>query len=73
MSKKTVIGNRQDILKTKQERDDLESLIKTIADKSLNELEVWFNDHFSGIETNSRTGLELVIKVLWAITQRINK
>jgi hypothetical protein len=68
-----IFGNKEYILKKRQELTDWEILINTIAAKSKDELEVWFNSHFSGLSTDNRTGLELIVKALWAMTKILNK
>ena len=66
MAKIRKIGNKTEIVKAKQERTEWEKLIDTIADKSEDELTAWFKKHFSGLSKDSRTGLELIVKALWA-------
>ena len=60
------IGNKDEILKEKQDRTEWEILINTIADKSEDELATWFFNHFSGLSQDIRAGLEMVVKALWA-------
>jgi hypothetical protein len=66
MAKIRKVGNKAEILKAKKERTEWEKLIDNIADKSEEELATWFNAHFSGLSTDIRQGLELIVKAVWA-------
>jgi hypothetical protein len=66
MAKIRKIGNKTEIVKEKKERTEWEKLIDTIADKSEDELTAWFKKHFSGLSKDIRTGLELIVRALWA-------
>jgi hypothetical protein len=68
------IGDRDQILGAIQDRDIWEALIGSIANMTENELTAWFNNHFSGLSANIRTGLETIVKALWAnakVTKRL--
>ncbi|NIR04221.1 MAG: hypothetical protein GTN82_02210 [Candidatus Aminicenantes bacterium] len=74
MAKFTKIGDKTKILEAKQERASWEVLINNIANMSEDELNTWFNNHFSGLSTDIRTGMELIVKALWAnakVTKKI--
>ena len=66
MATRRVIGNREEILNQRQELTQWENHINTIADKTEAELMVWFNEHFSGLTGSVRTGLEAIVRVVWA-------
>lgn len=70
------IGNIDEILKEKQDRTEFEILINNITDLSEDELTNWFNNHFSGLSQDIRTGLELIVKAVWAnakVTKKLCK
>jgi hypothetical protein len=66
MAKIRKIGNKTEIIKAKKERIGWEQLVNTIAEKSEDELAAWFKKHFSGLSKTNRTGLELLVRAVWA-------
>lgn len=66
MAKIKKIGNKTEIIKAKKERTDWETFLNNIADRSEDELTDWFKKHFSGLSKNNRTGLELLVRAVWA-------
>lgn len=60
------IGNKVEILNARQERTNWETLIDDIAEKNEDELATWFNNHFSGLSADIRSGMELIVKTIWA-------
>ncbi len=60
------VGNKEEILEEKQDITEWEILINTIANKSEDELTTWFSNHFSGLSQDISTGLELIVRALWA-------
>jgi hypothetical protein len=67
--KRVIIGNKQDIMS----QNECKALINTIADKSLEDLQNWFDQHFSQLSQDEQDGLWLLVKTVWAISKVLKK
>lgn len=73
MIKRITIGNKPEIITHNQEMKECKSLINTIADMNLNDLQDWFNQHFSQLNQNEQDGLWMLVKTVWAIAKVLKK
>jgi hypothetical protein len=65
MAKIRTIGNKEEILKKKNERSEWEKCIYPIGDMTDKELIVWLEKHFSGLTEETRSGMEVLVRSVW--------
>lgn len=73
MVKRTVIGNKPQIIENKQELSELESFILNLSGKTKAELDVWFESKFSSLPVDVKDGLYTVVKAVWALSKVLKK
>ena len=66
MAKIKQIGNKTEILKKKIDRSKKEKFLDDMANMEEDQLNEWFDKHFSGFPGDTRSGFELIIRTLWA-------
>lgn len=69
MAKIKQVGNKEEIVKKKNEHTQWEIILSTLADLDENQLNKWFKKNFPGVPDDMRPGLETIVKVLWANTR----
>lgn len=73
MVKRETIGNKEEIQAEKQDWNECKALINNLAEKSLADLQSWYNQHFSQLSQDEQGGLWLLVRVIWAIAKVLKK
>ncbi len=73
MVKKTIIGNRPELVGKKRELPDWAVILAEISGKTLSQVEKFCDTSFSGLDADARAGLKKVVRVVWAITKILRR
>ena len=66
MAKMKTIGDKKEILKKRNEKEDWGKSITSISDMTDKQLADWFEKHFSGLPGETRPGMEELVRAVWA-------
>lgn len=73
MIKRIVIGDIGDIIAAKQDKQEKMQIIAAAAAKTKEEIQAYSDKHFSELNENVRTGIDMILNLAWACAKEINK